>query len=214
MTAEAFSGSAVAAVVTVVTTTAEDTLKGISSVVVVEHFGDYNSGQVCLVPPWPVFLITSPAHPWLRVCYVCRACSWGAGGALRELAETSSRNRVLSGVTSAGSFQPSRNFDAHNTRFSVDTTAPPAAGGRGRNASVFPCFAAATPTGQQQQRLNQPGRQPIGSFRGCSGKPHPAAARDGSFWHRPAAGQGGHNLKADQDCKPHSSRVGTPAIED
>lgn len=92
MTAEAFSGSAVAAVVTVVTTTAEDTLKGISSAVVVEHFGDYNSGRVCLVPPWPVFLITSPAHPWLRVCYVCRACSWGAGGALRELAETSSRN--------------------------------------------------------------------------------------------------------------------------
>jgi hypothetical protein len=44
MTAEVFSGSAVAAVVTVVTTTAEDTLKGISSVVVVEHFGDYNSG--------------------------------------------------------------------------------------------------------------------------------------------------------------------------
>lgn len=96
MTAEAFSGSAVAAVVTVVTTTAEDTLKGISSVVVVEHFGDYNSGQVCLVPPWPVFLITSPAHPWLRVFYVC-CLQLGGWGELRELARPAAGLGALRG---------------------------------------------------------------------------------------------------------------------
>ena len=137
MTAEAFSGSAVAAVVTVVTTTAEDTLKGISSVVVVEHFGDYNSGQVCPGPPWPVFLITSPALPWLRVSFDCWACSWGAGGALRALAETSRRNRVPCRVTSAGSLRSCHNFSARKVQFPVDTTVTACSWGQGGGLPVF-----------------------------------------------------------------------------
>ncbi len=90
-------------------------------------------------------------------------------------------------------------------------------GAGGRIASVFPCPAAAAghwpaaaaikPTGPPS-----PPGTPIGSFWGRSGKPHAPAARDGSFWHRPSAGQGGDNLRADQDCKPHSSRANMHAM--
>lgn len=48
-----------------------------------------------------------------------------------------------------------------------------------------------------------------GPFGGRSGKPHAPAARDGSFWHRPAAGSrtGGHNLRTAQGCEPPNSRA-------
>lgn len=66
--------------------------------------------------------------------------------------------RVPAGVTSAGSFQPSRDFDAHNLQLLVDTTAPPAAGGRGADCPCFPVSCSSSRGTGQQQRLNQPGR--------------------------------------------------------
>ena len=61
-------------------------------------------------------------------------------------------------------------------------------------------------TGQQQQRLNQPGRHRRralsflpGTFLGCSGKPHPALARDHSGFTGPPAG--GMPLKSCVSCR-------------
>lgn len=49
------------------------------------------------------------------------------------------------GVTSAGSFQPSRNFNARKPRFPVDTTALPAAGGRGADCQCFSVSCSSRP---------------------------------------------------------------------
>ena len=71
-------------------------------------------------------------------------------------------------------------------------------------------------TGQQQQRLNQPGRHhrgalscPPGTFWGRSGKPHPAlTSGDSDFTGPPAAGQAAAMLAA-QPARFCSQHLGT-----
>ncbi len=54
----------------------------------------------------------------------------GAGALRRSIGS-------LPGWQAAGSLRPSRNFDARNPRFLVDTTDLPAAGGRGGDCQCF-----------------------------------------------------------------------------
>lgn len=73
------------------------------------------------------------------------ACSWGGQGEHSGNWPDQQPDRVLSGVTSAGSLRPSHNFSARNTRILVDTTAPPAAGGRGADCQCFSVSCSSRP---------------------------------------------------------------------